>query len=92
MFIATGTLDDGTDYTLVWRDGGDMEGSGAAIAEVLGLVGATVGVTPTGPFIEVAQDDARSVLAALSTVGVIRTVDGDAPVEQVVALPEGATP
>lgn len=90
MFTVTGTLNDGTDYTLTWREGGDFTGSGAAYAEVVGLLGQSVGLTPTGPFVTVTEDDGTSILAALATVGTISAVAGDPPKARTFPVPDGA--
>lgn len=91
MFTVTGTLNDGTDYSLRW-DAGELVGSGAAYAEVVGLLGQEVGHTPTGPFVTVTEADGASILAALGTVGTITEVRGDAPAVPVAPVPTGATP
>lgn len=89
MFTVTGTLTDGTDYTLTWDDG-DISGDGAAYAEVVGLLGQSVGLTPTGPFVTVDEADPQSVLAALAQVGTITDVTGNPPPTRTFPTPEGA--
>ena len=76
-----------------WPDEPHLDGTdslvGAIVGELAALLGAPVGVTPTGPYVAAQISDPLAVLAVAARLGIELTVLGDLP-PGIGDVPDGA--